>query len=269
MNKARKLKQKFQTILITGASAGIGKACADAFVKAYPKSTSLILVARREDRLKLHATRLKKKGFHVHTFSLDITDRTAVEKFAEKNRKLLDQVTILVNNAGLAKGLDPLQQGSEDDWQIMLQTNVMGLLRITRMIVPAMIRRKSGHIINIGSVASRWFYPSGNVYSATKAAVHAITESLRIDLIGSGVRVTEITPGKVETEFSIVRFGNEELAKKAYEGMTPLTGEDVAEAVVWCALRPSHVNIQDVVIYPTDQATPTLIHLTPTAVKRD
>ena len=250
-----------ETILITGASAGIGKACVDAFAKSYPKKSTFILIARREERLKTHATRLERKGFYVHCFALDIADRKAVEKFARAYKKTLDQVTILVNNAGLAKGLEPLQEGSEDDWQTMLQTNVMGLLRMTRLISPSMIRRKSGHIVNIGSVASRWFYPNGNVYCATKAAVHAITESLRMDLNGSGVRVTEITPGKVETEFSLVRFGNEELAKKAYEGMTPLTAEDVAEAVVWCAQRPVHVNIQDIVLYPTDQASPTMIHL--------
>ncbi len=245
-------------ILITGGSSGIGECCARAFAAA---GRGLVLAARRKDKLEALARELKEKHeIETHALVLDVRSRTAVEGFVRENRALLSRVSVLVNNAGLAKGFDPIQTGNPDDWDAMIDTNVKGLLYVTRAMAPLFIEKKDGHIVNLGSVAGRWIYPKGNVYCATKAAVHALSQAMRLDLHGTGIRVTEISPGMVdETEFSDVRFGDREKARAVYANTTPLTARDVADAVVWSALRPRHVNIQEIVIYPTVQAAPTTV----------
>lgn len=242
------------SVLITGASSGIGEACAQVYAAAH---SPLILLARRSDRLqKLEAQLRKQYGVDIHSFSLDIQDRAAIQNLVESRPELFDQVEILINNAGLARGRDPIQDGKFEDWDAMIDTNIKGLLSMTRAILPRMIRQKRGHIVNIGSVAGHWVYEKGNVYCATKFAVRALTEGMRMDLQGTGIRVTEISPGMVETEFSEVRFGgNREQAKAVYEGRSPLSARDVAETVLWSTQRPPHVNIQEIVIYPTDQSS--------------
>jgi len=240
-------------ILITGASSGIGEACAREFAS---RGRSLLLLARRRERLELLAHELRQThGVEVHAFALDLRDRQAVQSWAEAHPGLIHRIEVLINNAGLARGMSAVQEGSEADWDEMIDTNLRGVLLMLRLCLPALIARQ-GHVVQIGSVAARWVYPKGNVYCATKAAVHALSEAIRHDLMGTGVRVTEISPGMVETEFSEVRLGDAALAKAVYEGMTPLTGKDVAETVAWAVDRPRHVNIQEVVIYPTDQVAP-------------
>lgn len=237
---------------ITGASSGIGAASAHALAA---QKYSLILCARREDRLSKLAQEIRDKyAVQVHICCVDINDTQAVDLWLEKNPSLLPQVEILLNNAGLAKGLAKFQDSSWEDTDLMLQTNVRSLLYITRKILPFMTAKKSGHIINIGSVSGRWVYPSGAVYCATKFAVRAITEGLRMDLAGTAIRVTNIEPGMVNTDFSLVRLEDSEKAKLVYKGMTPLQAADIAETVAWIVSRPKHVNIQELVIYPTDQA---------------
>jgi serine 3-dehydrogenase len=245
-------------ILITGASSGIGEACARLFAR---DGRALVLVARRLPKLKALADDLHKEfGVPVHPFALDVTDRAAVEAFFESNHELLSNVDVLVNNAGLAKGVDLIQDANLDDWEVMMDTNVMGLLYFTRLTLPHLQAKHRGHIVNLGSVAARWVYPRGNIYCATKAAVHAISQALRLDLSGSKIRVSEISPGMVETDFSRVRLGDESKAKAVYTGMTPLNAGDIAEAVKWCVDRPEHVNIQEVVMYSVDQASTTLVN---------
>lgn len=249
---------KGQTALITGASAGIGAATAKALADA---GCNLLLLARRKDRLEKLQKELGKK-VAIEIFQLDISKKSEIEKFAKENSKALAKVDILVNNAGLAKGRDPIQNGVLEDWEAMIDTNIKGLLYFTRQILPFMIEKKSGHIVNLGSVAGRWTYPNGNVYAATKFFVRGISESLRMDTLGSNIRVTNIEPGMVETEFSEVRLQNKELAKKVYEGLKPLSAEDIAESIVWSLERPAHVNIQEMVIFPTAQASVTHVHRT-------
>ena len=245
-------------ILITGASSGIGEACARLFAR---DGHALILVARRLPKLQALAQDLHREfGVQTHAFAVDVTDRAAVEAFFETNRKLLSETSVLLNNAGLAKGVDFLQDAKLDDWETMLDTNVRGLLYFTRLILPHFIAKNRGHIVNLGSVAGRWVYPRGGIYCATKAAVHAISQALRLDLNGTKIRVSEISPGMVETDFSRVRLDDEAKAKAVYAGMTPLTAPDIAEAVKWCVDRPAHVNIQEVVMYSVDQASTTLVH---------
>lgn len=249
---------KANKVLITGASSGIGEACARAFGS---QNRDLVLVARRRARLEGLAAEIKgASGVSVETFELDVSSRASVDRFVAAQAGLLSEVSVLVNNAGLARGLDTIQDGNLDDWEAMIDTNVKGLLYMTRAVLPHMVQRKDGHIVNIGSVAGFYVYPKGNIYCATKFAVRALNEALRLDLNGTGVRVTEISPGMVETEFSEVRLASAERAKAVYSGMTPLTAEDVAETVVWCASRPRHVNVQEVILYPTDQASPTVVH---------
>jgi serine 3-dehydrogenase len=244
-------------ILITGASSGIGAACARAFAQ---EKRGLVLVARRLERLEELKREIQARwAVEVEVFALDVGDREAVERFARERAELLGRVTTLVNNAGLAKGMGSIDRGDPADWDEMIDTNIKGLLYLTRAILPRLRERGDGHVINLGSVAGHWVYPNGNVYCATKHAVRALTEGLRMDLNGTGVRVTEISPGMVETEFSQVRLGDAERAKAVYAGMIPLTPEDIAESIVWCANRPARVNIQELVIYPTDQASPTLV----------
>lgn len=240
-------------VLITGASAGIGLACAELLAA---RGCHLILAARRNDRLATLAERLiQMHGIQVQTVTVDVAQRDSVDAAFSTLGARLGAISILINNAGLALGTELLQNASPDDWDAMIDTNIKGLLLTTKLCLPG-IKNHRGHIINLGSVAGRWVYPGGAVYCASKFAVRAITEGLRMDLLGSGVRVTNIAPGMVETEFSKVRFrGDEDKASAVYRGMTPLNPLDVAEAVVWSLERPGHVNIQELVIYPTDQAS--------------
>ena len=237
------------TVLITGASSGIGAACATAFAKA---GARLVLCARRSDRLQEVVASLDTE---VEAFELDVRDRDAVDKALQGR-----SVDVLVNNAGLAAGFEPLHTGDPDLWDRMIDTNVTGLLNVTRAVVPQMVEAGHGHVINIGSIAGRETYPNGAVYCASKAAVDRITKGLRMDLLGTGVRVSTVDPGMVETEFSLVRFGGDaDRADRVYADMTPLTAEDVADTVVWIADRPSHVQVAEVVLFPTDQASATLV----------
>lgn len=243
-----------RTVLVTGASSGIGRACARAFART---GARLLLCARREDRL---AELISWLDAEVHAFTLDVRDRDAVDTAIAGLPPEWAEVDVLVNNAGLAAGLGPLHEGDPDHWDRMLDTNVRGLLSVTRAVVPGMVARARGHVVNIGSIAGHETYPGGAVYCATKAAVDRITAGMRMDLLGSGVRVSTIDPGMVGTEFSMVRFdGDAQRADGVYRGMTPLTPEDVAEAVVWVADRPAHVQVAQLVLLPTDQAAATQI----------
>jgi len=247
-----------QIILITGASSGIGAACAQAFARAGAK---LILAARRLDRLEKMAEDLAKLGCQTHLLQLDVSDRAQVESTLASLPPSWSAVDILVNNAGLSRGLDKLYEGNVQDWEEMIDTNVKGLLYMTRSLVPGMVSRDRGHVINIGSIAGHQTYPNGNVYCATKAAVRVLSEGLKMDLLGTPVRVSSVDPGMVETEFSQVRFqGDADRAKQVYQGVTPLTPEDIAEIVVFCATRPAHVNLSEVVVLATAQGSATLVH---------
>jgi len=250
---------KDKIVFITGASSGIGASCAARFAH---EGAKLLLAARRNDRLNELAEKLQKKySIEVHTVQLDVRKRGEVESALSALPERWKGISVLVNNAGLASGLSVIQDGDVDDWEKMIDTNIKGLLYVTRAIAKGMIGRKEGHIINIGSIAGFQFYPNGNVYCATKAAVNALTNTMRMDFHGTGVRVSTVDPGLVETEFSIVRFhGDKSRADKTYEGMTPLTPDDIADAVHYCATRPPHVNIQQVVLTPTDQASTTMVH---------
>lgn len=245
------------TALITGATSGIGKATAIEFANS---GIDLILCGRREERLLTLKADLSKK-VEVACLSFDIRDRQAVFEAIKSLPTAFQQIDILVNNAGNAHGLDTLQEGSIDDWEAMLDINVKGLLYITKAILPQMIERNDGHIINIGSTAGKEVYPRGNVYCASKHAVDAINQAMRIDLNAYNIRVGAINPGMVETEFSKVRFkGDEERADKVYQGFTPLQAKDVAEIISFVISRPKHVNIADMVIVSTDQATSTIVN---------
>lgn len=233
---------------ITGASAGIGEATAKQLAQ---EGYSLILNGRRLDRLE---SLQKQFGVETRLAPFDIRDRRAVENFCQNNRSWLEAVEVLVNNAGLAAGTDKVQEASLADWDTMIDTNIKGLLYLTRQMLPHMIKNNRGHIVNMGSVAGRWVYPGGAVYCATKFAVLAISEGLRMDLAGTPIRVSNIQPGMVESEFSVVRLGSKEKADAVYEGMTPLSPKDIAETISWVLSRPAHVNIQELVIYPTEQA---------------
>lgn len=248
-----------QIVLITGASSGIGAACARAFA---PLGVKLLLAARRLSRLQTLGTQLEAEfGVHTHTFQLDVRDRTQVEAQLQALPPEWSAIDVLVNNAGLSRGLDKLYEGSIQDWEEMIDTNVKGLLYMTRAIVPGMVQRQQGHVINIGSIAGHQTYPKGNVYCGSKAAVRAISEGLKQDLLGTPVRVSAVDPGLVETEFSDVRFhGDTERAKAVYADTVPLTPEDIADVVVFCATRPPHVNISELLVLPTAQSGATLVH---------
>lgn len=241
-------------VLVTGASSGIGAACARAFAHL---GCRLVLAARRRDRLDALAGELRDQhSSQVHTVTLDVRDRGAVEAMVASLPEPFDRIEVLVNNAGLSRGLSPLHQGLVSDWEEMLDTNVKGLLYVTRVVAQGMVARGRGHIITIGSIAGHETYPGGNVYCASKHAVTALTRGLAQDLLGTGVRVSSVDPGLVETEFSLVRFhGDAERAKAPYQGMTPLTAEDVGEAVVFCATRPAHVTVREMVLLPAEQAS--------------
>lgn len=249
----------FGIVLITGASAGIGAACARAFAAT---GARLLLAARRTDRLETLAEELRQAhGTESHSLALDVRDSGAVAQALGGLPPEWSAIDVLVNNAGLGRGLEPLQEGRTEDWDEMINTNLKGLLYTTRAVIPGMVERGRGHVVNIGSVAGHEVYPGGAVYCATKHAVDAITRGLRMDLLGTGVRVSTVDPGMVESEFSTVRFGGDrERANRVYAGMTPLTPDDIADAVLWCATRPPHVNIDEIILKPTDQASATRVH---------
>lgn len=254
---ATSLAQK--TIFITGASAGIGLATARAFAA---QGARLLLAARRHDRLAAERPHLTGAA-DVHTLQLDVTHAEAVQQAIATLPASWQAIDILVNNAGLSRGLDKLHEGKLDDWEEMIDTNVKGLLYVTRAVVPGMVERGRGHIVNIGSTAGHVTYPNGAVYCATKAAENRITEGLRQDLLGTPLRVTTIDPGMVETEFSQVRFrGDQSRAAKVYENITPLHPDDVADAILYATTRPAHVNISQILLTPTAQANSLLIHRT-------
>jgi serine 3-dehydrogenase len=250
---------KDQIVLITGASSGIGEACARVFAQAGAK---LILAARRQERLEQLASKLSKEyACELHLMSLDVCDRSAVQSALDNLPASWSAVDILINNAGLSRGLDKLHEASIEDWEEMIDTNIKGLLYMTRSLVPGMVSRGKGHVINIGSIAGYQTYPGGSVYCATKAAVKSISEGLKQDLLGTPVRVTSVDPGMVETEFSDVRFhGDTERAKKVYQGLTPLTPDDISDVVFFCATRSPHVNINQVILMPVDQASTILVN---------
>lgn len=248
-----------KTVFITGASAGIGAACARLLAA---QGYRLILAARRMDRLAALADELKQAhGTEIHQIELDVRSRQAVERSLADLPAAWQQIDVLINNAGLSQGLEPIQTGDPDDWDRMIDTNLKGLLYVTRAVVPGMVERQSGHIVNIGSIAAKEVYPNGNVYCATKHAVDALTQGMRIDLLDDGIKVTAIHPGMVETEFSVVRFkGDEERAAAVYHNLEPLVADDIAEAVWFALSRPPHVNINDMLIMPTIQASATQIN---------
>lgn len=245
--------------LITGATAGIGEACAHIFAR---EGYDLILTGRRQDRLDRLAQRLNTDyNIRIAVAAFDIRVKEQVMHHLDTLPDEMKKVDVLVNNAGLSQGLEPLQKGSYDEWDTMIDTNIKGLLYVSKIVSNWMIDNGFGHIINLGSIAGKDVYANGNVYCATKAAVDALNKGMRIDLLPHGIKVTAVHPGAVETEFSEVRFkGDKDRAKKVYEGFTPLSAADVAETIWYVASRPAHVNINDLVLMPTAQATGTLIH---------
>lgn len=248
---------KGKTVFITGASSGMGKACAE---QLGAMGARLIITARRTDRLTALATTLKTTHrVDVLPLELDVQNNTKIKKVIESLPEDWKNIDILINNAGLSLGTTPIQEAKPEDWDVVIDTNIKGLLYVTRAILPNMIARNTGHVINIGSVGGHDYYAGGNVYCATKHAVKAITRCLRIDLAGTPIRVSEIDPGAVQTEFSEVRWKDKARADAFYEGFTPLTPDDIARSVVFCAIQPPHVNIVEVMILPTDQSSPTQI----------
>ena len=250
---------KNKNVFITGASSGIGEACARAFAR---EGSNLLLAARRKERIDTLARELEDTyGIMAHSIQLDVRNNDEVTGAVGSLPPAWDHIDILLNNAGLSRGLSKLQDGEIRDWQEMIDTNVKGLLYVTRAVLPGMVRRNSGHVINMGSIAGHELYPSGNVYCASKYAVAAISQGLRMDLLGTNVRVSSVDPGLVETEFSQVRFrGDAQRAAQTYANMRPLKGEDVAEVVIFCATRPPHVDIAQVIVMPTDQASVNHVH---------
>ncbi|MBO6533839.1 MAG: SDR family NAD(P)-dependent oxidoreductase [Muricauda sp.] len=247
------------TALITGATSGIGKATAELFAK---QGFNLILCGRREERLNQLKNELGRDT-SIFTLNFDVRNREDVFSAVDSLPKEFSEIDILVNNAGNAHGLDPIDKGSPDDWDAMLDINVKGLLYMSKAIIPKMVERKSGHIINIGSTAGKEVYPNGNVYCASKHAVDAINQGMRIDLNAYGIRVGAVNPGLVETEFSDVRFkGDSERASKVYQGFQPLKPEDIADIILFVVTRPYHVNIADLVVMPTAQASSTIVKKT-------
>ncbi len=246
-----------EIVLITGATSGIGEATAGLMAE---NGFRIILTGRRADRLEQLKNRFGKLT-PVHTLCFDIRDKAEVDKAVDSLPEKWQEVDILINNAGLAAGMDHFHEGDIGDWEQMIDTNLKGLLYISRKIAPGMIERGSGHIMNVGSIAGREMYERGNVYSATKHAVEALSRGMRIDMLKHGIKVSTVSPGLVETEFSLVRFkGDSERAKQPYKGMKPLTGRDVAEAILFMLTRPPHVSIHDLLIMPTAQAAALTVH---------
>jgi NADP-dependent 3-hydroxy acid dehydrogenase YdfG len=252
-----KLAEKI--VFITGASSGIGAATALAFAA---EGARLLLAARRTDKLAAVALEAMERGASaVHTLALDVRDRALVAQTISELPSDWAAIDILVNNAGLSRGLEKLYVGQIDDWEEMIDTNVKGLLYVTRAVVPGMVERGRGHVVNLGSTAGEMTYPGGAVYCASKAAERAINDGLRQDVLGTPIRVTTVDPGMVETEFSIVRFhGDTERANNFYKGLKPLTAADIADAIVWAASRPAHVNIARIMLTPVAQANSLLSH---------
>lgn len=247
--------------LITGASSGIGEACVRKFAEG---GYDLILTARRAEKLAELKAELEAEGTKVKTLTFDVRDAEAAEKAVDSLEPEWREIDVLINNAGLALGLDKEYEGDPDDWNTMIDTNIKGLLTMTRLIVPGMVERNEGHVINIGSVAGDAAYAKGNVYCATKAAVKTITDGLRIDLAETAVRVTNLKPGLVETNFSNVRFhGDNQRADNVYKGITPLTGADIADVAFYAASAPKHVQIAEVLILATHQASGSVIYRKP------
>ncbi|HMQ79406.1 MAG TPA: SDR family NAD(P)-dependent oxidoreductase [Ignavibacteria bacterium] len=250
---------KNKTVLVTGASSGFGKEIAAAFAK---KGSRLIIAARRAQKIKETAAELKKRyGIEVLAMTLDVRKKSDVAKAIKSLPVKWRNIDILVNNAGLSRGLDKLQEGSTQDWDEMIDTNVKGLLYVTRAVLPQMVKRNTGHIINIGSIAGHEVYPKGNVYCASKHAVDAITKGIRLDVVDTDIRVTTIDPGLAETEFSIVRFrGNVNKAKAVYTGIEALKPADIADAVIYAASRPLNIVVAEMIILPNRQASGQVVH---------
>lgn len=244
---------------VTGASSGIGASCARAFAA---EGAALILFARRKERLDALASELRDRhGTRTYTGVLDVRNRNHVESAFDALPGEWRAIDILVNNAGLARGLKKLHEGDVQDWEEMIDTNVKGLLYVSRKVIPWMVQRRAGHVVNIGSIAGHQVYPSGNVYCASKHAVKALSEGLKMDLLGTGVRVSSVDPGLVETEFSVVRFhGDAQRAAQTYANMKPLGPDDIADVVLFCVTRPPHVDIADVIIMPVAQASVHHVH---------
>src|SRR5690554_1722235 len=241
------------TALITGATSGIGKATA---IMLAQLKYNLIITGRRENRLEEIKKQLSNKEVEVEVLVFDIRDREATKKAWESLSPQKRKFDLLVNNAGLAAGAEPIQSGDEQDWDRMIDTNIKGIWNISKLVIPGMMERKSGHIINLSSIAGSEVYANGNVYCATKHAVHALTKGMRIDLLPYKIKVSSIAPGMVETEFSVVRYhGDQKKADEVYKGLTPLYAEDVAEAIRFMVTRPAHVNVNDMLLMPTSQAS--------------
>lgn len=245
--------------LITGATAGIGKATAEKLAR---KGFDIIITGRRKEKLQ-ELEGLLKKEYKAEVLSLefDVRNYAEVEKHLANLPERWKNIDVLVNNAGLAVGLNPIQEGDVDDWERMIDTNIKGLLYVTRTVSPGMIKRKSGHIINIGSIAAKEVYANGSVYCATKHAVKALSQGMRLDMVNYGIKVTLVCPGAVETEFSVVRFkGDQSRADKVYDGFVPLAAEDIADAIYYAVSAPDHVDVQDVLVMPKAQASATVFH---------
>ncbi len=249
-----------KTVFITGASSGIGQACAEVLAK---EGYNLLLCARRLNRLEAlkDALLAAYPTIQIHIFELDVRDAEQVANQIEGLPPAWKKINVLINNAGLSQGLDPIQNGDIGDWDRMIDTNIKGLLYVSKSVIPLMDTENGAHIVNLGSIAGKEVYPNGNVYCATKHAVDALTKAMRIDLLTQGIKVTSIDPGMVETEFSEVRFhGDRERAKNVYNGVQPLTGKDIAETILFVITRPAHVNINDLLIMPTAQATGAIVN---------
>ena len=246
-------------VLITGATAGIGKATA---FKLAEMNYNLIITGRRKDKLEeIKKAITDKFGIEILSLCFDVRDKESVSKSVDNIPDEWKNIDVLINNAGLAVGLNALQDGEIDDWERMIDTNIKGLLYITKKIAPFMIKKEKGHIVNIGSIAGKEVYPGGNVYCATKHAVEALTKGMRIDMLKHNIKVTSVCPGNVETEFSIVRFkGDSHKANKVYEGYTPLYAKDIADTIAFVITRPPHVNINDILIMSTAQANTCHLH---------
>lgn len=246
-------------VFITGATSGIGLSCARKFAE---NGCNLIITGRRKERLEeITAELTQKYKVKVRNLHFDVRDNDAVQKAVSSLSEEWSKIDVLINNAGLAVGMSTVQEGVLDDWERMIDTNIKGLLYISRAVLPGMVERKSGHVINIGSIAGKEVYPNGNVYCATKHAVDALTKGIRIDTVKHGIRVTQVAPGAVETEFSVVRFkGDQGKADNVYKGFEPLHPEDIAEVSWFVTTLPAHVNINDLTIMPTAQASATVFH---------